>query len=270
MKLLGITGDPLGHSLSPVLHNWAFGETGFAGLYLAWPVPAKNLANFFLAVRTLGILGGNITIPHKVAAMNFVDKLSSVAKKIGAINTFYWRDELLCGENTDVSGFMKPIGGRNFVHALVLGAGGAARAVVAGLKELGIPKIDIANRSPAKAKILADEFGVCAIPWEERQDLNVDLIVNATSQGMQGAQADSSPYPAEAFAGRHGLVYDLVYNPLETRLLREASRAGWETQNGLRMFVEQAREAFRLWTGVEMPLAGAEELLKGILGKKRN
>ncbi len=266
-KLFGIVGFPLGHSMSPGLHNWGFEEIGFPGVYLAWQEPEEKLADFFGAVRTLNIGGGNITIPHKVAALKHMDEVSKRAEDIGAINTFYWKDGKLCGENTDVIGFMAPLKGKKFKHALILGAGGVSRAVIAGLKDMGVPEITIANRTKSKADALAKEFGITAIPWEDRMKPEADLIINATSQGMKGAQVDMTPYDAEAFKGRKGLVYDIVYNPLETRLVREAKEAGWEVESGLAMFVEQARAAFYLWTGgQEMPREQAFQRVKSLLG----
>lgn len=266
-KLFGIVGYPLGHSMSPALHNWGFGEIGFPGVYMAWSEPEAKLKDFFSAVRTLGILGGNITIPHKVAAMDLVDHVTERARDIGAINTYYWEGDTLCGENTDVIGFMAPLKGRKFSHALILGAGGVSRAVIAGLKELNVPKITITNRTPTKAKYLAEMFGIDVVPWDDRMKPDADLIINATSQGMKGEQVDMTPYDASALAGKKGLVYDIVYNPLETRLLREAKKAGWEMESGLTMFVEQARAGFVLWTGgTEMPLDKAKAKVKELLG----
>lgn len=266
-KLFGIVGYPLGHSMSPGLHNWAFNELGFPGVYLAWSETPEKLDDFFNAVRVLPILGGNITIPHKVAAMKLVDQVSDRARAIGAINTFYWQDDKLCGENTDVIGFLAPLKGRHFKNALLLGAGGVSRAVIAGLKDLGVPQITITNRTPEKAKALADFFHISVIPWEERMKPDADLIINATSQGMKGEQVDKSPYEAKWLEGRTGLVYDIVYNPLETVLLREAKAAGWETETGLTMFVEQARAAFALWTGgVEIPQPLATAKVRELLG----
>ncbi len=266
-KLFGIVGYPLGHSMSPALHNWGFHEVDFPGVYLAWSEPEDKLTDFFNAVRTLKILGGNITIPHKVAALKLVDKVTDRAKNIGAINTYYWEGDNLCGENTDVIGFMAPLKGKKFKHALVLGAGGVSRAVLAGLKELGVPSITLANRTQEKAATLGKEFGVTVIPWDERMKPDADLIVNATSEGMKGDQVNMTPYEASALAGRTGLVYDIVYNPLETRLIREAKAAGWQVESGLTMFVEQARAGFALWTGgIEMPYEKAVEKVKHLLG----
>lgn len=266
-QLFGIIGHPLGHSMSPALHNWGFRQAGFPGLYMLWPTPPEGLADFFSAVRALDIRGGNITIPHKVESMRFVDEVSDAARRIGAINTFFRRDGRLCGENTDVTGFMAPLRDGRFRRALVLGAGGASRAVLAGLRELGVPEILLTNRTPGRAEEPAERFDAEVVPWEARMEPEADLIVNTTSEGMRGGRMDATPYGASALSGRTGLVYDIVYNPLETRLLREARAAGWKTVGGLTMFVEQARAAFRLWTdGLDMPAVAAEERVRGLLG----
>lgn len=265
-KLYGITGWPLGHSLSPMLHNWAFKQTGFSGVYMMWPTPPDNLAAFFSAVRTLPVHGGNITIPHKVEAIKFMDKVSDRAALIGAVNTFYWSGGKLCGENTDVTGFIKPILHRKFKSALVLGAGGASRAVVAGLKELDTAEIFITNRTPLKAAALAQEFGATALPWNERTKIQPELIINCTSLGMAGHSAGETPFPKDGFKDK-GLAYDIVYTPSRTRFLQEAADAGWDVQGGLDMFAGQAAEAFRLWTGKEMPESGAVRLIQDALAK---
>lgn len=253
-QLYGIIGYPLGHSLSPLLHDHAFQQAGIPGVYLPWSLTPDKLDAFFQAVRTLPISGGNITIPHKQAAMRFMDRVSAQAAAVGAINTFFWDGDQLCGENTDIIGFLAPLRGRGFHTALVLGAGGAARALVAGLRTLNVTRLVIANRTLATARALARDFQAEVLPWEERGTLRADIVVNATSLGMQGAWQDMTPYPTAALsaaATRENvpLAYDIVYNPLETRFLREARAAGWECCSGLTMFVEQARAAFTLWTG---------------------
>lgn len=266
-KLYGITGFPLGHSISPALQNWAFQERRFPGVYLAWPEPPEKLGAFFQAVRTLPVSGGNITIPHKEASIKYLDHVSARAKSIGAVNTFFWRDGELWGDNTDITGFLGPLKGRSFKSALILGAGGAARAVIAGLKEIGTPEIIITNRTFAKAQELAAFFGAEALPWDERGKPRADLIVNATSMGMSGRQEDQNPYEESWMRGREGLAYDIVYNPPQTLFLKAAEASGWKTENGLAMFVGQARAAFALWTeGLEMPREAAMQKAAGLLG----
>ena len=149
-KLFAIVGCPLGHSLSPELHSWAFDEIGYPGIYMAFEQKPENLARFYDAVRTLPVSGGNITIPFKVDSMRYVDGVSERAKRIGAMNTFYWKDGRLLGENTDVIGFMAPLRGRKIDSALILGAGGVSRAAIVALQELGVPDIRITNRTPEK------------------------------------------------------------------------------------------------------------------------
>lgn len=260
--LYGIIGHPLGHSLSPALHNWAFARAGLPGVYMAWPLVPESLAEFFSAVRVLPIRGGNITLPHKVEAMALLDEISPRAGRVGAVNVFYWKDGRLCGDNTDVAGFLAPLRKKRVASALVLGAGGASRAVLAGLKEMGVPDIAVCNRTPGKAEALAGDFGVHCLPWDDRASAGADLVVNATAQGMKGENAKDTPFPRQGFKGR-GMAYDIIYNPLKTRFLKEAEAAGWKTQDGLAMFVEQARESFRLWNpGQDMPFRGASGLVK--------
>jgi shikimate dehydrogenase len=252
MKLYGITGFPLGHSLSPVLHNHALAQAGIAGAYLAWPLDAGRMPDFVNAVRTLHIQGVSVTIPHKEAILPLLDRLTARARALGAVNTLYWDEDCLCGDNTDVEGFVAPLCGRSLSSALVLGAGGAARAALAGLRELGLPAVAVCNHHRERAQKLAEEFGVQRVDWEDRVAYEADLVVNATPLGMRGAHEGHSPLPPEAFIrGQAGsrLAYDLIYTPLTTRFLAEAEAAGWRTQDGLAMFIAQAQAQFRLWTG---------------------
>lgn len=265
-KLFAIVGCPLGHSLSPELHSWAFDEIGYPGIYMAFEQKPENLARFYDAVRTLPVSGGNITIPFKVDSMRYVDGVSERAKRIGAMNTFYWKDGRLLGENTDVIGFMAPLRGRKIDSALILGAGGVSRAAIVALQELGVPDIRITNRTPEKASALAEEFGIQAVPYEDRAGCGCSLVINATCLGMKDRWQDMSAFPEEGFGGRGGLAYDIVYTPEDTRFLKDARAHGWECQSGLAMFVEQARAAFRLWTGKDMPSEGAYALVRRALG----
>ncbi len=267
-KLYCVIGQPLGHSLSPLIHNRAFAETGIAGVYMAFPQTHESLPGFFAALRALPVSGCNITLPFKVRAMDFVDEVSERARRVGAINTVYWKDGRVLGENTDVTGFLVPLQGRSFRHALILGAGGVSRAAITALQELGVPRVTLVNRSPDKARAMAEEFGVACEPWEKRAELDCDLVINATSLGMRGANEDKSPCPEGFFAGRKGLAYDIVYTPEETLFLRQARAAGWETQSGVAMFVEQARAAFALWTGRPMPGESAYACVRAALAER--
>ena len=277
----GITGYPLGHTLSPVLHNWGFARTGHPGVFLSWPQSPEHLPQFIAAVRVLPISGLCLTIPHKQAVLPLVDTLTPDAQAIGAVNTLYWRDGLLVGGNTDVIGFMGPLKERPCCSlALVLGAGGAARAVLAGLNRLKVPRVVLAARNLADAAPLARDFGCTLIPWEERAmpqrraEEEGLWVINATPLGMSGHAEHESPYPAEALAREAALgpclAYDLVYSPLCTRFLAEASERGWETQDGLDMLVGQGLAQFTLWTGKELPHPEARAVLLEALARRKS
>ena len=260
-----VIGKPIAHSLSPLIHNQALRELGLEGTYSAREVAVEELADFFAKFRSAHHAGCNITLPFKVRSMDYVDRVSERARRVGAINTVYWQDGALVGENTDVTGFMAPLLGRKFRQALVLGAGGVSRAALAALQELGLERICLANRSHDRALELAAEFGTDCVPWEQRGEVNCDLVVNATSLGMKGEREAMTPYPL--FRGT-GLAYDIVYTPEKTRFLREAEAAGWQTQSGVAMFVEQARASFRLWTGLEMPKESAYTVVRTALAAR--
>ena len=271
MQLYGIVGCPLGHSLSPVLHNWALARAGAAAAYLAWPLPAGRMPDLVKAVRTLNIRGVSVTIPHKEAVMPLLDRLSARARALGAVNTLYWDNGSLCGDNTDVDGFVAPLRGRAFSSALVLGAGGVARAALAGLRELGLPSIAVCNHNKERAQKLAEEFGARCADWEDRSAYEAELVINATPLGMLGAHEGRNPLPPEAFTRRYTttrMAYDLIYTPLTTRFLAEAEAAGWQTQDGLAMFIAQAQAQFRLWTGREFSEPDARALLLRELGRR--
>ena len=252
--LHGIIGYPLGHSLSPLMHNTAFKALGLPGVYLSWPVEPGRLPAFMDAVRLLDIRGCSITIPHKVDVLPLLDAMTDGVREMGACNTLYRDGDGICGENTDVIGFMAPL--RECLvpetRVLLLGAGGVSRAAVAGLRRLGLTDIAVANRRRERAEALAEAFDLSLVPWEERGDVDADLIVNTTSLGMTGAQEGETPYPAEAFRG-NGIAYDLIYTPFRTRFLREAEAAGWTGLSGLDMFIAQGDAQFHLWTGRHLP-----------------
>ncbi len=267
-KLFGVIGHPLGHTMSPALHNWAFARLGLPYVYMRWPVAPEGLPDFLTAVRALPISGVSVTIPHKVAITNGLDRLGPRVRAVGAVNTLFWDEDKLTGVNSDVVGFQRPLreSGRRFDSALVLGAGGASRAILAGLAELGVARVWVTNRSYKKAAELAMRFGVTAVEWDARRECGAALLVNATPLGMAGDNVDLTPWPAEWFEPGQ-VAYDIVYNPLRTRFLREAQAAGLETVDGLAMFLGQAVEQFRLWTGQEFPLVEARELLLAELAR---
>ncbi len=265
-KLYGIIGHPLGHTMSPALHNSGFNMFCLQSVYMAFPTPPEKLAEFMDSFRTLPMYGASVTIPHKETVMEYVDSITPRAAKVGAVNTLYWKDGAIVGDNTDVLGFMAPLKDKKkiFKKALILGAGGAAKAVLAGLQELGINNISICNRTAQRAEHLAIQFNIDAIAWEDRGSGDADLVINTTPMGMSGEHVDATPFSAEMFQ-ECGTAYDLVYNPLETTFLRTAKKAGWETIDGLHMFAAQGAEQFRLWTGKTIPHEHIRKLISNLL-----
>ncbi|MHC1791749.1 shikimate dehydrogenase family protein [Solidesulfovibrio sp.] len=253
-RQFGIIGHPLGHTLSPLVHNWGFSRFDLDGRYRPWPTLPEELAAFMVRVRETPIAGLSVTIPHKTAVMAYVDEISELGRSVGAVNTLYWRDGRLWADNTDVEGFCRPLLVRGIApkKALVLGAGGAARAAVAGLVRLGVPEVGATGRSLEKAEALAREFGIAAVAWDDRAGWGADFVANATPMGMAGRFEGLSPYPAEAL-GTRTVVFDLVYNPHDTRLVLDAVAAGSCVVPGIEMFLYQAVEQFRLWTGLTLP-----------------
>lgn len=266
MLLLGIIGHPLSHSLSPKLHNWACDQHHIPGAYYVWDMPASKLPACISAVRTLPIHGLSITIPHKETIIPLLDGLTDTARAIGAVNTLFWQNGLLWGDNTDVTGFMAPLLERTVSPgtAVVLGAGGASRAVVYGLVQAGW-KVTITARTHAKAQSLAQTFQASHIPWAERHDLRPNLLVNTTPLGMSGPFQAMSPWK-EHLKGID-LVYDLIYNPKYTPLLLQAAQNGVDVIYGLPMFVHQALAQFERWTGQRFALDPALQLLEQSLKK---
>ena len=256
--LAGVMGWPVGHSRSPKLHNYWIEKYGLLGAYVQLPVAPGKLEAAVAGLPALGFRGCNITIPHKVDALKLVHEVDPVARRMGAMNTIVVQpDGSLKGFNNDGFGYIqslldaKPDWRAEAGPVTVLGAGGAARAVVLSLADRGAKEVRLLNRSLDKAQALADEFGgpVKALPWEARHDAleGVALLVNTTSLGMHGQPAldlNLAELPA------HALVSDVIYVPLETPLLAAARLRGNPTVNGLGMLLNQARPAFHAWFGV--------------------
>ena len=263
--LYGVTGWPLGQSLSPLLHNTGFAALGINALYMKWEVPPHKLPAFVESVRLLNIRGCSVTIPHKVELLPLLDEVSPLAMRVGAANTIYWQGDRLCGENTDVAGFMAPLAGVPLAgtDVLLLGAGGAARAVAAGLVSPAPQDrpahIYVATPSDKSHLPLAEEFGLTPLLWQNRHEPAPLLVINTTPLGMRGKAEDDTPYDFSLAAqcapcgNTAPLAYDIVYNPLETRFLREAQAAGRRCISGLEMFFGQGDAQFRLWTGQGLP-----------------
>ncbi len=255
MIRLGLVGYPLGHSLSPVLHKAAFQGCGLQGeyaLYPVHPVDTDNLRALVNRIRTGEITGLNVTIPHKQAVIPLLDELAPAAMTIGAVNTIYRKDGRVTGDNTDSAGFLADLlpwlpEPRS---SIVLGAGGAARAVAYALGTVGC-KVRLASRRLGQARELERQFAnVTAIDLctEALHEAEADLLVNATPAGTF-PDVDTWAWPADLSLPRKAMIYDLVYNPPETRLIKQARRAGLRAMNGLGMLVEQAARSFELWTG---------------------
>lgn len=264
-RLFGIIGYPVEHSMSPALHNTSMRITGADGLYVYLPVDT-DVATYIREMCDLGFCGFSVTIPHKLDAINAVDHVDPTARRIGAINTVVRRsDGSLAGYNTDWVAAMDAIEhalpDRSLLgkRVLCIGAGGAGRALAFGALARGATHLLVVNRSPQRAVALAEDLGVDRAVgmsldhFFEADNLDYDVIMNSTSVGMH-PNVGETPIPREKLRSKP-LVFDAVYNPLETRLLKEAKAAGCVIVSGLEMFVRQAAEQFRLWhPGVEPPI----------------
>ncbi len=251
-----VIGHPIGHSRSPLIHRYWLDHHGIDASYEAIDVPPEELAAFLDRVRDGEFAGGNVTVPHKQAALAACDRLDDTARQVGAVNTIVREAHALLGRNTDLDGFLGNLdaeapGWDRADEALVLGAGGAARAVVAGLAQRGFARIHLINRTPSRAAALAAgrEEIVFAGPLEDFSERarSSKLLVNTTTIGMHGTGFDDLPLsalPADA------VVVDLVYVPLLTPLLAAARQRGLKTVDGLGMLLHQAVPAFEAWFGV--------------------
>lgn len=259
MIRLGLTGYPLQHTLSPLLHRAALDVSGLQGEYALYPVRPGEQDTLQELVRRLrsGELDGlNVTIPHKQTIIRCLDGLTPAVKAIGAVNTIYLKGGKIIGENTDFAGFLADLPRvlPDPSSAIVLGAGGAARAVVYALHAIRCDTY-VVSRQPERARELvrqSDGARAIEIDAETLREVQPDLVVNATPAGMF-PNIDSSAWPAGLPLPKMAAIYDLVYHPPETRLTREARAAGLEASNGLGMLIEQAALAFELWTGYPVP-----------------
>jgi len=245
----GLVGQPVAHSVSPAMFNAAFRAAEVNAVYL--PLPAVDAEDFVRFVRALPIAGASLTVPFKVALYDRVDEAYSVARRVGAINTIRVEEGRWIGGNTDSAGFLQPLQARVPLAGLrtsVLGAGGAARAVTVALASTGA-SVTVHARNPQQAAAVAMMTASNTGPWPPAAD-SWDLLVNCTTVGMH-PHGDETPMAASQLTGRY--VYDLVYNPPATRLLREAAKMGCQTIGGLDMLVAQAHEQFQWWTGARPP-----------------
>ena len=267
-KLVGIFGYPLAHSISPAFQQAAFDSYSMDVRYESWPVPPEELEREIGRLRTGPYIGANVTVPHKQNVIEFIDTIDPVAARIGAVNTIVRNGEGLTGYNTDATGFIRSLrekGGfePKGCRALVLGAGGAARAAVFGLLDEGVESLAIANRTLERATSLANQAsplmkGISAMPLHGDELARVagsaDLIVNSTSIGMRHADSEGNSPLAGDHINPRSLVCDMVYNPEDTPLLQEARAAGARVLGGLPMLIYQGAAAFEIWTGKHAPV----------------
>lgn len=273
-RLAAVVANPIKHSISPFIHNSAFEATNTNGVYLAWEVDATELAETVANIRRYQMFGINLSMPYKEQVIPYLDQLSAEACLIGAVNTVVNREGTLIGYNTDGKGFFKSLPSFKISRKrlVLLGAGGAAKAILAQAILDGVSQISIFVRSssiektrPYLEKIQnATGFRVDLFALEDVQDLQdsitkADLLVNATSVGMDGS---SQPIPTSIVLPEKLMVADVIYQPFETPFLKWARNQGNQSINGLGMLLYQAAEAFELWTGKEMPTDQIWELLK--------
>lgn len=274
-QAIGIIGYPVEHSLSPLMHNAAFAHCGLDFNYTPFAVEPQQLGQAMAGLKALNLRGFNVTIPHKEQVLSYLDLVSDEARQIGAVNTVVRQEHGLVGYNTDGIGFVEsmrqlaqidPAG----LRVVMLGAGGAARAVAVALAKAGIAELKILNRTVDKAQALARDVQritgtpTCGEIWQEenlRQALSgADVIINTSPVGMYPHHQTPSVVPA-AYLQPHQLVCDLIYNPLETTLLQEARLAGCQVLPGWGMLLYQGAVAFKLWTGVEAPVEIMQKVL---------
>jgi len=267
VPLYGVIGNPIGHSLSPVMHNAAFAATGQAAYFNAFQV--EDLETAMAGVRALGIAGLSVTLPHKSKIMEYLDWVDDQALKISAVNTVVNRQGRLCGYNTDAPGALAALSGKIELarrRVLIVGAGGAARALVYGVAEAG-GRVAIVNRSAERGAALAQEFGVQYLASSEIENFQAEVLVNTTSVGMAPA-SELIPFPPTLIKPSM-VVMDIVYNPLRTKLLEAAEKCGAVTIDGLEMFIAQGALQFEMWTGQKAPLKVMRQAVLNALGDDR-
>lgn len=273
-RLAAVVANPIKHSISPFIHNSAFEATNTNGVYLAWEVDAAELAETVANIRRYQMYGINLSMPYKEQVIPYLDQLSAEACLIGAVNTVVNREGTLIGYNTDGKGFFKSLPSFKISkkRLVLLGAGGAAKAILAQAILDGVSQISVFVRSSSMEKTRpylekiqnATGFRVDLFALDNVQDLQdsitkADLLVNATSVGMDGS---SQPIPISIVLPEKLMVADVIYQPFETPFLKWARNQGNQSINGLGMLLYQAAEAFELWTGKEMPTDQIWELLK--------
>lgn len=263
-KTIGILGWPVAHSLSPAMHNAAFTDLALDYSYIPLPVHPDHLEQAIQGLKSMGFIGANVTIPHKVTIMPFLDELDPSAQLAGAVNTIVIKEGKIIGYNTDAQGFILSLTSKNVIikdkTAVIMGAGGAARAVVCGLLAHGIKKIIIGTRSLQKAEDFITTFpnhnNLQACNWDEqifRDGIKqCDILINCTPIGMEASSQETLPVDWQ-FVPKTAVICDLIYNPPLTPFLLAAQNHGHMIINGAGMLIEQGALAFELWTGEKAP-----------------
>ena len=287
-KLLGVIGHPIAHSLSPAMHNAAISHLGVDFVYLAFPVKPEDLEVALAGFGAIGLQGFSITIPHKQAILPLLSEVSPIAQAIGAVNTVYLTDKGWCGTNTDVEGFLAPLqtpvyqarAGSDWSQkvAVILGNGGAARAVVAGCAQLGCAQIHVVGRSAQNLAEFQQSWVNSPMPvpnlqvhtWDDLSMLisQADLLVNTTPVGMY-PHGEKSPVVDRTIdrISAGAIVYDLIYNPSPTQFLKDAQLRGAQTIDGLEMLVQQGAAALKIWLHKEsVPVDVMRQTLQQHLG----
>jgi len=262
-KLLGVIGYPVEHSFSPQMHNSALAHLELDYVYLALPVAPEKLKEALLGFEAISLSGLSVTIPHKQAIIPLLKEISPLAQNVGAVNTLYWRDNGWYGTNTDIAGFLAPLLSleRNWSQssALVLGCGGASRAVVVALQELGCHDINVVGRNQDKLRDFQNSLpiNIQTHCWQKLQDLIPlsNIVVNSTPMGMY-PQSDISPVEQRFWEKIKPdlIAYDLIYRPSPTLFLQQAAEQGALTIDGREMLVQQGAAAFKIWTGETAPV----------------
>ena len=274
-KTYCIIGDPIDHSLSPAIHNAAFTTLGLNCSYIAFRVQESQLKNSIDSLRAINIGGFNVTMPHKVTVLNYVDRPDKIVELVGAANTVNNEGGKFYAYNTDVSGFIEPLHQRkidlNGYEVLILGGGGAARAVAVALsQEKGVSKINIFNRDSNRSTNLANVINKLGIKTNiishndmQKIAFRSNLIINTTPLGMKNEESliKSSSIRKES------IVYDIVYKPIETKLLENAKTAGAQVIYGYEMLLEQAIASFKIWFRIDPPIESMKKVLFGMFGE---
>jgi shikimate dehydrogenase len=267
-KLLGVIGDPVEHSLSPVMHNEAIAHLNLNYVYVPFPIKREDLEKAIAGFEAINVVGFNITIPHKQAIIPLLSEVSQTAKMVGAVNTVWRTDKGWCGTNTDVEGFLAPLKELSLdwkqVTPVILGNGGAARAVVVGCAEMGCPEICVVGRDRAKLEQFKQSWvnsplkaALNVYKWNELAGLvsNTKLLINTTPIGMY-PNIDESPMDAEVMEklSKDAIAYDLIYTPNPTKFLVQAKERGAIAIDGLEMLIGQGAAALKIWLQQEVPI----------------